>query len=265
MRRNVQGSKGPWLWPLLVTAIGLVLLASNFLLLEGFNVLNLWPLLLIIVGVQILLRGDILPSEDSRTFGITRGSVESGMLEINAGEIDVSLRALRGDNQERLIAGQYAHQSRPNLKVDGFHAHLRLERNQTPQLTFADWELGIARDLPWQLRVSTNLGQIHCDLSELVIQDAKLATGVGDIYVVTPPEAFDALIIHSTLGNIHIVTPQGYHSVISINGGRFFGINVDENRYQRTEDGTYITNATPENDSIVYLTVSGHFGNVYLA
>jgi len=265
LRRNVQGSKGPWLWPLLVTAIGLLLLASNFLLIEDFNIINLWPLLLVIVGVQILLRGDIFPSEDARTFGITRGSVEAGLIEINAGEIDVSLRALRGDNHERLIAGQYAHQSRPNLTVEGVHAHLRLERNQTPQLTFTDWELGIARDLPWQVRISTNLGQINVDLSELVIQDANIATGVGDIHVVTPSETFESLKVHSTLGNIHIVTPQGYQSIIQINGGRFFGINVDESRYQQTEDGSYITHTTTSSDSIVYLTVSGHFGNVYLA
>ena len=69
---------------------------GNFLLLEEFNMLDLWPLLLVIPGVQVLLRGDLVPDDAARPFGITRGSVESATLHINAGEIDVEIGGLPG-------------------------------------------------------------------------------------------------------------------------------------------------------------------------
>lgn len=265
MQQGAKGSKGPWLWPLGLAAVGFILLLQNFLFLEDFNVLNLWPLLLVIFGVQILLRGDIAPSWDSRTFGISRGSVESAALEINAGEIDLSLRALRKANQERLIAGQVAHRSLPTLTSEGLHAHLRLERSRTAWLSFADWEMGIARDLPWQLYASTNLGQINLDLSELVIQEVEAATGFGDIHLVCPSEAFGMIKLTSTLGNIHLVSPTGCNVQVTINRRRFLGVHIDETRYEAQGEDVYLARYPHQEMPLVQVTISGHFGNVYLA
>ena len=123
---RAKGSRGLWLGSLALLALGVLLLLNNFLLLSGFNVGALWPLLLVIVGVLVLLRGDFMPGADARTFGITRGSVESATLEISAGEIDVVARALQREG--RLIAGQFALDSRPQLSVQDTHAYLRMDR-----------------------------------------------------------------------------------------------------------------------------------------
>ncbi|MBC7869431.1 MAG: hypothetical protein H7Y09_01220, partial [Chitinophagaceae bacterium] len=157
---RAKSSRGVMVGALILVALGVVLLLNNFYFLGGFNVFALSPLLLLLVGAVILLRGDIL-NGGGRNFGITRGSVESASLEVSAGAIDVSLRALTREG--RLIAGQYAEDSRPQLIVDDAHAFLRLDRAATPFFAFADWEINLARDLPWDVYVSTSLGQADLD------------------------------------------------------------------------------------------------------
>jgi hypothetical protein len=259
---KTKQSRGPWLWPLLLTAVGVVLLLSNFLLLGDFKLANLWPLALVVIGAQILLRGDVAPSWDARTFGITRGSVESGTLEISAGEIDVEVRALQRGG--RLIAGQFAHQARPTLTAIGTHAYVKMDRAATPWLSFADWQIGVARDLPWQVLVSTYLGQVNLDLSNLIVQSAVVATGFGDIRLVCPHEAFEPLRLRSSLGNIHVLTPPGGNTRVYFTETRLFHVRVDESRYERYE-GAYVSRDVREDAPLVEVYLAGTFGDAYLA
>lgn len=259
-----KGHKGPWLWPLILVAIGAALLLHNFLLLGDFNVANLWPLLLVLLGAQILLRGDFYPDAEGRTFGITRGSVETAVLEIYPGEIDLNIRGLRGENQERLIAGQYAAQSRPSLRVSGVHAHLILNRAHTPWHAFGDWELGLARDLPWQIYISAYLGQIRLDLSDLVIQGGVISSGIGDIMVTSPFECFEELRLHATLGSVHWITPPEYRTRIHVEKSRFFGLHVDSARYLESEPGIYESLNANEEAPLVNVMISGGFGEAHL-
>lgn len=255
-------SRGPWLWPLALAVIGVILLLNNFLLLGNFNAGALWPLLLVILGAIILLRGDFAPNTDGRTFGITRGSVESATLEINSADIDVAIRSL--SQEGRLIAGQFASNSRPALKVNETHTHLKMDRAATPWLSFADWEMGLARDLPWQLLISTHFGQVNLDLSNLTLGEAVISTGLGDIRLVAPREALGHLNIRSALGNIHIITPVGYQTRITVQTGRLFKAHADERRYQEIEPGVFVAYDADEKAPLTEITVRGTFGDAYL-
>lgn len=260
--RSTKETRGPLLLPLAFIALGIALLLNNFLLLGGFNLSALWPLLLVLAGAQILLRGDLLPDAEGRTFGLTRGSIESATLEISAGEIDVNLRSMQREG--RLIAGQYAADSRPELDVTDTHARLRMNRSATPWMSFADWQLGLAHDLPWQVFVSTHLGQVQLDLSEIIIQDVLAATGVGDIRVIAPLEAFGALQLRSTLGDIHFRTPDGYAARVYVQPSSLFKLHVDENRYRQADDGMYIAAGANPNQPMVDVYITGTFGDGYL-
>ncbi len=264
-RERSRGSKGPLVWPLIVATLGVLLLLSNFFLLGNFNILDLSPFILVIIGAVILLRGDILPSSDFRTFGITRGSIESVTLEINSGEVDVSIRALQTRNTERLIVGQYANQARPKLDVQDVHAYLIMERSQTPWLSFADWEMGISQDLPWQIVVSSYLGQVNADFSNVILQNTLISTGVGDIHLVSPPEAFETIYLRSLIGNIVVHTPSAYNVRVTVDAGRFFGLNVDETQYEEVETGIYISRNRDDVLPLVDIVISGTFGDAYLS
>lgn len=256
-------TSGPLLWSVALVIAGAALLLHNFLLLGGFNLTALWPLLLVLAGAQILLGGDLVPSTEARTFGITRGSVESATLEISAGEIDVITRPLQREG--RLIAGQFAADSRPELQVSETHAMLRMDRAATPWFSFADWDVGLTPDLPWQLFVSTSLGQVKLDLSGLIISDATIATGIGDIRLSSPQEAFGTLALRSALGDIHVSATPGSILRITTQGGRMFHVHADEGRYEQVEPGVYVTRDEPIDAPVIDIHISGTFGNAYLS
>jgi hypothetical protein len=253
---------GPIIWPLVIIIAGILLLLNNFLLIDGFNITSLWPLLLVLAGAQILLRGDFLPSAEAKTFGITRGSVESATLEISAGEIDVQISALQREG--RLIAGQFAGNSRPQMGVNETHAYLKMDRSATPWLSFSDWEMGLARDLPWQIFVSSSLGQVQLNLTDLIVQDVVVGTGLGDIRLICPRELFGIVKLRSAAGNIHIVTPRGYATRISLEQTRMFRVHADSRRYQQAEDGAYLALEAEADAPLIEVQVFGTFGEAYL-
>jgi hypothetical protein len=250
------------LWPLALVIIGVALLLHNFLLLGDFDVTTLWPLLLVMAGVQILLQGDVAPNTDARSFGITRGSVELATLEMSSGEIDVTIRSLQQEG--RLIAGQYALASRPGMQVSDTHTHLKMDRAATPWLSFADWEMALARDLPWQMLISTSLGQVNVDASQLILQEAIVATGLGDVRVICPKETLGPVRLASTLGNIHVITPVGNRTQIANEGGRFFRVYADPNRYEQVEPNLFVSRDADDTAPLVEVTLRGTFGDAYL-
>jgi hypothetical protein len=256
-------SRGPWLWPLLLVLVGIILLLDNFLLLGDFNPILLWPLLLVLMGSQILLQGDLTPGQQAQTFGITRGSVEAARLEVSAGEIDVHMRALQ--RAGRLIAGQFAAQSRPVMRAQDNQAELIMHRAATPWFSFANWEMGLARDLPWQVLATTHLGQVHCDLADIIVQDVMIGTGFGDIRFVCPFESLGSISLRSTLGNIQIITPHGYQVRVFAHDGAFFKVHADSTRYEKFEAGVYIARDADPEAPLVDVHVVGAFGDAYLA
>lgn len=260
--RQTRNSSGPWLWPLLLVIAGVVLLLDNFLLLGDFNALALLPLLLVVAGAQILIRGDLFASEETRSFGITRGSVESGTLEINSGEVDVEISAL--SREGRLIAGQYAANTRPYLNVEETYAHLKMDRSHTPWASLVDWRVGLARDLPWQVLVSTHLGRVNLDLQDVIAHDIVAATGLGEIRFTAPPESLGQIYLRSTLGNIHITTPAGYQTRILVDRGWFFGVHMDASRYENPEPNVYLSLDFDSDAPLVEIRVSGTFGDTFL-
>ncbi|MCA9904267.1 MAG: hypothetical protein KC547_10440 [Anaerolineae bacterium] len=260
---RTRGSRGVNLLAFLALAVGVLLLLSNFLLLSGFNATSLWPLLLVIAGVVILFQGDITDSSQVRPFGITRGTVESGTLEMSAGEIDVVIHDLAREG--RLAAGQYAADSRPALDLTDTHATLRMNRNATPWLSFGDWDVGLAQDLPWDVFVSTSFGQVSADLSNTIVQKAVIATGIGDIRLTAPNEAFEPLILRSAVGDLHVYTPAGTRAIIYVNPSPFLGIHANMSRYTQAETGEYVARNADYSLNPVEIHVSGTFGEVYLA
>lgn len=260
-----QPKRAPWLWPLVVMIGGLILLLDNFLLID-IDVTPYWPVILIALGIQLLLYGDIAPSWQAHTFGITRGSVESASIEIESGELDVQLRALRKPG--RLIAGQYTARSRPGLTVRHNHASLRMQRGQSWWLSLAHWDVGLASDLPWGVLISSYLGHLEADLHGLVIERAYLSSGIGNVHVACPRRAAGTVFARSTFGNVQLTIPQNSHARITIKIGPFGRVRVDETRFLQVEPGIYASqNSAEETTGTPELCVEACtvFGSIYIS
>ncbi len=251
-----------WLWSLILVMLSVLLLLNNFLLLD-FNVLQLWPLLLVGLGLQVLLRGDLGFSWAGQNFGITRGSVEAGTLRANSGELDLRVRALQREG--RLIAGQYTARSRPELRADGNRAILTMLRGRTWLLSLADWDLTLAIDLPWNLLLSTYLGEIEVDMRGLIIEHAHIASGTGDIRMVGPDTPAGPIIIRSTLGDIYLAVPEHMEAAVFVYGGPLFGINVQNSRWEQRTENLYVTPGIDDAIDPLEFTVSGTTGDLILS
>jgi len=257
---RAQSKRTVWLLPLLLIVVGAVLLLDNFLLLD-VDLAPYWPWLLVLVGLQVLVKGDIAPSWQAHSFGITRGSVRSGTLEIESGEIDVQIRALRKPG--RLIAGQYTARSRPNLTVRNNHATLQLQRGQTWWLSMADWDLGLAGDLPWGLLVSSWLGNLDVDLRGLTLDRAVLASGMGTVTVACPDQSSGPISARSTFGDVRVNVPDEMRATIIVKAGPFARVHVDSRRFEKAGDRRYVMLSDENSPQMpLEITVSTVFGTI---
>ena len=260
-------ARAPWLWALILIAVGVVLLLDNFLLID-LDAADYWPVVLVVLAGQLLLRGDIGLSWGAHTFGITRGSVRTGSLEVESGEIDVQLRALRKSG--RLVAGQYTARSRPALTVRNNQAHLILRRGQTWPVSLADWDIGLADDLPWDLLISSYLGRLELDLRGLPVRKAYIASGLGNIHLACPEYADDTVYARSSLGDVRISIPEDSRAVIHVEAGPFARVRADETRFEEVEPGIYASIRPDAPHTIpkaadLHITASTTFGSIYLA
>ena len=263
----MRPGRPPFIVPLLLIGTGVALLLRNFLLVENFDLLQYWPALLVVAGLQLLLRGDIGITWQGQTFGITRGSVQSASLEAASGELDVKIRALRREG--RLIAGQYSGRSRPSLSVRGDHAHLTLQRGQTWPFTWADWEIGLAKDLPWDLLISTYLGELDVDLRGLYVEQINAATGIGDVKIVVSDIAAEDyhgdVRACSTFGNVTLVVPPNVEAIIRVIAKPMARLQIDESRFLMLEPGVYATLRYEQSAAAINAELTSTFGTVRLA
>jgi len=262
---NQQGTRQSlalWIWPVILIVAGVLLLLQNYLLLE-FDVRQLWPLLLVFLGLQVILSGGLSLSRAGQNFGITRGSVEAGTLRVNSGELDLRLQLLQREG--RLIAGQYTARSRPQLEAEGNRAILTMLRSRTWLLSLADWDLGLAGDLPWSLLVSSFLGQVDLDLRGLIIDGAQLSTGIGDLRVMGPDIPAGPITLQSTLGDVYLTVPPEMPAAVTVLAGPLFDIRLLDTRWQPDGERRYITSDYTEAIEPLEFTIHGTTGSLYLS
>lgn len=261
MGQRSQLRQTPFLWPVLIVIIGILLLLDNYLLLS-LDVLNFWPILLIFLGLQLLWRGDFALSWQAQTFGITRGSVQSGIVEISSGEVDVKLKALTKPG--RLAAGQYTARSRPNLNVRNNRAALTLRRGNTWLFSMADWDVNLAPDLPWAILVSSHLGHLELDLRGMDISRSYIASGFGDLRIVAPDRPAGPLLGRSTFGDVRLSIPEHVPAIIYVQSGPFCRVIRHSRQFRQKPDQSIVTAAYVPNQPALEITLASTFGNIHL-
>jgi hypothetical protein len=261
MRRRKTG-QAPFLWPILLVIAGVLLLLNNYLLIE-LNVLDYWPVIFVLFGLQLILRGDIAPSWQAQTFGITRGSVQDGVLEISSGEIDVKMQATH--DSTRLAAGQYTARSRPRLHVRNNRATISMQRGQTWLFSLADWEIDLARDLPWTVLASAHFGQIEADLRGLAVRRGYFASGLGNVGIICSELGAELIVARSTFGDVRLAIPPDVPAIIHIEASPLTRVIRHSRQYRERPDHAIVTAAYEQtNAPPVQITLSSTFGNIHL-
>lgn len=257
----MRSRRNPLLLPLLLIVLGGVLLAQNFLLID-LDLRVIVPALIVLAGLQLLFRGDVGLSWAQQSFGITRGTVRTAQLEASAGELDVRLSALRREG--RLIAGQYTGRSRPELNIRGNQARLSLQRGAAWPFSQADWEIGLARDLPWEVAINAHLGEVEADFRDLILDAAHLLTGFGDIYATLGGDVKHGVRLRSTFGDVAVAVPEGVEAVIRVLPGALSRVQAAEDRYVILEPGVYATRLYESAVNLIHVEAGTTFGTVRL-
>lgn len=255
-------------WPLLLIAVGTVLLLNTTGVLPWHvwgRLWTLWPALLVLVGLDLLLArspywlrvalgllfvlalaaavvwviwvappaapGETVQQRWPRE-GIERAEVD---IRMGVGELVV------GPAEEGLLAELVAETGgwpapRAVLRTNRTTAYLEI-RAQEKGWSWprgdqgARWEVRLAQDVPLRLRVVAGVSRSDLDLRALQVEDFSLQGGVGEVYLVLPARVRDGLVeVQGGVGAVHLVVPEGVAVQVSVRGG-LGNLNIDTQRF----------------------------------
>ena len=254
-------------WPLLLIAIGLIFLLSNYGLIAGVSwlaVLNLWPLLLVLIGLDIAFaRRWPLPTLIAEVLVIAAGLalVASGprfgggiVFGDGGGAADVSVPRGAATTASVMInggAGRYhvsggaaalveAHSANADLRLRlsdrQDRVDVRLEQVGPQSVGFlrptnpADIEVRIASDVPASFEMNAGAGEFDVDLSDVRVTDARLNTGASSARIVLPKPTGDVGVrLNAGASSIVVTVPPDVEARISTSGG-FLTLRSDNGR-----------------------------------
>jgi len=249
-----QERKGGFVLPLILVALGIILLLNNLGRLSWDvweYIVRLWPILLIAAGLDLIsgrgatrfwlavivffvvLGGAALVIVDLVVPG-TEQSIDQGLEGAAQAKVELNcsacaLRLGPGSAQEDLIEGQVMLGWNDNLRqmfqiIDGT-AEFTLEGKKTnPFPSFGkdhrrDWTLWLNPDVPIALKVSTGVGRSNLDLARLTLTEFELSSGVGEITVSLPTHGRFTAVITSGEGEITVLVPRGLSMRVQLESG----------------------------------------------
>jgi hypothetical protein len=252
----MRGRRGVF-WPLLLIALGLVFLLSNFGIISGVSwlaIASLWPLLLILIGLDIAFAGRWpLPTLAAEVAVIAAGLAlvayspnlspgifvfgnggGSGVTDVTVPRGDATQLALTlngGATRAYHVSGGAtalveAHSENADLRVrtqGTTRAEVRLDQVSSgffrPSGAGAI-EIRLASDVPTSLTINVGAGEFDVDLSDVRVTDVKVNVGASSMNFVLPMPSGDITIrMNGGASNIVIVVPDGVEARVGTTGG----------------------------------------------
>jgi cell wall-active antibiotic response 4TMS protein YvqF len=263
----MQSRRGVF-WPLLLIALGLVFLLSNFGIITGISwlaVASLWPLLLVLIGLDVAfarrwplptlavevaviaaglalvayspnLSPGIFVFGDSDGPGVAdvtvpRGEATELALTLNAG----ATRAYRVSGGATALVE--AHSANPDLRVrtsGTTRASVRLDQVSPNGFlrpaNSGDIQIRVASDVPTSLTINVGAGEFDIDLSDIRVTAATVNVGASAMRFVLPKPSGDVPIrMNGGASNLTITVPDGIEARIQTTGG-FLSLRSDNTR-----------------------------------
>jgi hypothetical protein len=242
------------LWPVLLIAAGLELIIGHRSFLGSLVVVLL--LFGVLFGVLYWALNQDSDAAQAWNANITRGELssveinqplngaESASIAISLGAGQLRLAAL--PESSGLIEGQIelrsGERAEPEFALRDDEASFTL-RNENPAVvpTLGQWEgstvwdLGLTRDIPITLDVSTGAGEAQLDLSQLTIEQLKVETGVGSTQLYLPRQGQVSAQVETGVGAMDIIIPTGMAARIRTDQG-LSAIRVSGKNYRQDGD-----------------------------
>ena len=235
-----RGVAGAWsfTWPVLWVAIGFLLLLSTTGRL-GREPIDLiadgWPWLLVAVGAWFLV-GAVLPFGGGAIEDLAiplGGAVEAAVrLRFGAGELTVGPADPGHLVDGRFEGGVIHHEPGPG--------RVELEQDLVNGGPWFDgrsaWAVGLAPDVPLDLRLETGAARARLDLSALRLRTLDLHTGASDTTIRVPRSGVSSVRAETGAAALTVEVPEGVAARVRTRMA-IGSTQVDQTRFPRSVDG----------------------------
>lgn len=226
---------------------------------------NVWAVAVVLggaLGLFLVLSSGLSASPRPRPFIFDRGEARRGRLEIGAGSIDFNVSAHAPDMVEILAGGQAAGGHLPRFNADGGAAAIQFPTRPLPIFGVDLSEVTLTPNVPWAVEVRTSLGNLDMDLFHLIVPSVEVRGALGDIHLITPTAGVTAASLTTWLGDARIEVPTGVAVRINARPSKFAEIKVDEKRWPRLDDGSWVSPDYTTAPHRLTLNLKTTFGNI---
>ena len=252
------------LWgPIAVAVIGILLLAITTGELKAFgtdDLIRWWPVAVIGVGVWYLLGAVIVRDRAPapETINIPLGTLTTAEigLHFGGGELHVGPATpgmLVSGSFEGGVVQRRVGPGRIDLQPHDYGA--ALWRGGTLR-----WDVGLAANIPVDLRLDTGANRSHVDLSALRIRRLELHTGASETTVQLPASGAVSAHVEAGLASVTLIVPAGVAARVASQMA-IGKTQVDESRFPRSIGG-WASSDYESATNRVEITVSGGIGTV---
>lgn len=255
------------LWPVLLIAVGLEIILNRFS--AWGSLLALVLTVAIVAGALWLLgpgtaTGQVVPAEEVRQ-ALGEASRARVVIEPGVGSLHIEALPESANLVEGMIQMGRGQRVRRDFAVAGKTATFTLRSGGETIGPFfwwgeqRNWELGLAPEVPLELRVGMGVGRADMDLTGLTVSNLKVSMGIGQTIVTLPSEGRFQARIEGAIGETTVVIPAGMAARIHVNTGLAArGLPAS---YQRQDD-VYTSPGYASADDRVDLEVSQAIGQI---
>lgn len=232
-------------WRLTPLVIGVALVTAGvLLLLRNLGVLppgvSLWPLLLVAVG-GVLLVGGLRQGEEAPTEGAEtplEGAREARVaLQHGAGVLEVTGTAAPGV----LLSGTFAGGVRQSAERQGDRLDVTLRHPSDPDQLFRQhrglrWSVALTTEVPIDLELSTGAARAHLDLTQVPVRALRILTGASEVDCSLPSRGRSTARISAGAAEVRLHVPPGVAARVRSHTP-LASVTVDQRRFPVWERG----------------------------
>jgi len=230
------------LWPILLIAAGLEIILNRFSV--WGSLLALVLTVVVLAGVLWLLGPDIgtrqvVTGEEVRQ-ALGEASQAKVVIEPGVGSLHIEALSESANLVEGAVGAGRGQRVKRHFAVVGRMATFTLQSEGAtggPFFWWGDqpgWELGLAPEVPLELKVDLGAGQADIDLTGLTVDDLEVSMGIGQATVTLPDEGRFYAKIEGAIGETVVVIPAGM--AVRVRVGTGLAVSDLPNSYQQQDD-----------------------------